>query len=237
VNMIVMGNVDKVSPKMANKWIIGRLLGQFRLSWLPEGWYNRWAEEKYDIQLQRNTKGRFTTYKDLGIGGSLRVLLKQYASVVSKVDPFTGEHRLNGEKISESDIENMRRNFAEINFYLMIIGAVMMLRSLVGLGDDDDESQSMQLLINMMLRMKQDVAFYSSPSVFDAVTRNAVPSFGVIKDYTKLMDASWRIMTEDDYTADRWLLKLTHAGLPIPQATLYNKIKYMSERDLDTISQ
>lgn len=237
VNMIIMGNVDKVSPKMANKWIIGRLLGQFRLSWLPEGWYNRFAEEKYDIQLQRTTKGRFTTFKDLGIGGSLRVLLKQYASVVSKVDPFTGEHKMNGQKIGEVDIENMRRNFAEINFYLMIVGAVMMLRSLGGLGDDDDESQSMQLLINMMLRMKQDVAFYSSPSVFDAVTRNAVPSFGVIKDYTKLMDASWKIMTEDDYTADRWLLKLTHAGLPIPQATLYNKIKYMSERDLDTISQ
>jgi hypothetical protein len=237
VNMIIMGNVDKVSPKMANKWIIGRLLGQFRLSWLPEGWYNRWAEEKYDVQLQRNTKGRFTTYKDLGIGGSLRVLLKQYASLVSKVDPFTGEHRLNGEKISEADIENMRRNFAEINFYLMIIGAVMMLRSLAGLGDDDDESQSMQIIINMMLRMKQDVAFYSSPEVFDTVTRNAVPAFGVIKDYTRLMDASWKIMTEDDYTADRWLLKLTHAGLPIPQATLVNKIKYMTERDLDDLAR
>lgn len=236
VNMIIMGNVDKVSPKMANKWIVGRLLGQFRLSWLPEGWYNRWAEEKFDIQLGRSTKGRFTTYKDLGIGGSLKVLLKQYASIVSKTDPFTGEHKTNGEKITEADIENMRKNFAELNFYLMIIGAVMMLRSLVG-GDDDDESQSMQIVINMILRMKQDVAFYSSPEVFDAVTRNAVPAFGVIKDYSKLMDATWKIMTDDDYTADRWLLKFTKAGLPIPQATLVNKIKFMSERDLDTLSR
>lgn len=237
VNMIIMGNVDKVSPKMANKWIIGQLLGQFRLSWLPEGWYNRWAEEKPDLQLGRNTKGRYTTYKDLGIGGSLRILMKQYASILSKVDPFTGEHRLNGQKISEADIANMRVNFAEINFYLMILGAAMMLRSLAGLGDDDDESQSMQILINMILRMKQDVAFYSSPEVFDTVTRNAVPSFGVIKDYMRLMDASWKIMTEDDYTADRWLLKLTHAGLPIPQTTLVNKIKYMSERDLDDMAR
>jgi uncharacterized membrane protein len=237
VNMIVMGNVDKASPKMANKWIIGRLLGQFRLSWLPEGWYNRWNEEKYDIQLQRVTKGRFTTYKDLGIGGSLRILMKQFVSVVAKTDPFTGEHRVNGTPINDADIENMRRNFAEINFYLMIVGAVMMLRSLAGMGDDDDESQSMQIAINMILRMKQDVAFYSSPEVFDTVTRNAIPAFGVIKDYTRLMDATWKIMTEDDYTADRWLLKMTKAGLPIPQATLVNKIKYMSERDLDDIAR
>lgn len=236
VNMIIMGNVDKVSPKMANKWIVGRLLGQFRLSWLPEGWYNRWAEEKYDIQLGRNTKGRFTTYKDLGIGGSMKIILKQYASIVSKVDPFTGEHKTNGEKITEADVENMRKNFAELNFYLMIIGAVMMLRSLVG-GDDEDDSQAMQIVINMILRMKQDVAFYSSPEVFDAVTRNAVPAFGVIKDYSKLMDATWKVMTDDDYTADRWLLKFTKAGLPIPQATLVNKIKFMSERDLDTLSR
>jgi type VI protein secretion system component Hcp len=236
VNMIIMGNVDKVSPKMANKWIIGRLLGQFRLSWLPEGWYNRWAEEKYDVQLQRNTKGRFTTYKDLGIGGSLRILLKQYTSIIAKTDPFTGEHKMNGEQISTADIENMRKNFAEINFYLMVLGAILMLKSLRS-EDDDDESQALQILLNMVIRMKQDVAFYSSPEVFDTVTRNAVPSFGVIKDYTKLMKASWEFMTEDDYTADRWLLKLTKAGLPIPQATLVNKIKYMTERDLDDLSR
>lgn len=236
VNMIIMGNVDKVSPKMANKWIIGRLLGQFRLSWLPEGWYNRWAEEKYDIQLGRVTKGRFTTLKDLGIGGSLRVLLKQYASVAAKTDPFTGEHKLDGKPISDADVENMRRNFAEINFYLMVLGAIMMLKSMGG-DDDDDDSQAMQILINMIIRTKQDITFYSSPEVFDTITRNAVPAFGVIKDYTRLMDASWKIMTEDDYTADRWLLKLTHAGLPIPQATLYNKIKYMSERDLDDLAR
>jgi hypothetical protein len=238
VNMIIMGNVDKVSPKMANKWIIGRLLGQFRLSWLPEGWYNRWSEEKMDIQLGRVTKGRFTTMKDLGVGGSLRILLKQFASVVSKTDPFTGEHKMDGKPISPADIENMRRNFAEINFYLMVLGSIFMLRSLLGGGDDDDDdSKSLQLLINMIIRTKQDLAFYSSPDVFDTITRNAVPSFGVIKDYSKAIDASWKIMTDDDYTADRWALKMTHAGLPIPQATLVNKIKYMSERDLDDISR
>jgi hypothetical protein len=237
VNMIIMGNVDKVSPKMANKWIIGRLLGQFRLSWLPEGWYNRWAEEKLDIQLGRVTKGRFTTLKDLGIGGSLKVLLKQFASIVSKTDPFTGQHKMDGKPISIADIENMRKNFAEINFYLMVLGAIFMLRSMFGGDDDDDESQALQILINMIIRTKQDLTFYSSPEVFDTITRNAVPSFGVIKDYSKALDASWKIMTDDDYTADRWALKMTHAGLPIPQATLVNKIKYMSERDLDDLSR
>lgn len=236
VNMIVMGNVDKVSPKMANKWIIGRLLGQFRFSWLPDGWYNRWDEERPNLQLGRNTKGRYTTYKDLGIGGSLRTLLKQYVSWVTKIDPFTELYHTTGEPATEADIANMRRNFAEINFYLMVVGAIMMLKSLAG-GDDDDESQALQILINLIIRTKQDLSFYSSPEVFDTVTRNAVPAFGAIKDYSRLMDATWKIMTEDDYTADRWLLKLTKAGLPIPQATLVNKIKYMSERDLDDLAR
>lgn len=234
VNMIIMGNVDKSSPKMANKWIIGRLIGQFRLSWLPEGWYSRWSGEKYDIQLGRNVKGRYTTYADMGLGTSLKVLGRQYASLLTKLDPFTGVNKSNGKPISEADIANMRRNFAELNFYLLLMGAILIAK---GMMDDEEESEAIQLLTNLAIRTRQDLTFFASPEVFDNVTRSLIPAFSVIKDYSKFVDASWKVMTDDDYTAEEWLLKATKAGLPIPQATLVNKMKYMTERSLDDISR
>lgn len=239
VNMILHGNQDKNSPKLVNKNILGRLIGQFRMSWLPEGWYSRFQEEHYDKYLERDVKGRYRTMLQLGVGKSFIVLLRQLLNLVPgvKMDMSNGVTLPDGRKLSESavDMENMRRNFSEMAFGLSIAAAILMLKHIRDADDDDDKNFSLQLLINMLIRGKQDINFYASPGVFDAVTRDIVPATNVLKDYWKLVTATGKVILDDDYEFDQWMLKMTKAGLPIPQATLVNKTKYMIGKDLDTL--
>lgn len=241
LNVILHGNQDKNAPKMLNKTILGRLLGQFRASWLPEGWYSRFQNERYDENLQRNVKGRYRSFFDIdnqvGIGGYAMILGKQLIGLIPgvKVDPFNNISTIGGKLLTDmdnTDMENMRRNFSELGYFLMLAGAVAMLKHLQ---DDDDKDPYLQVLINMIIRSKQDIDFYASPGVFDAVFRDPIPASNVIKDYYKAMGATMRIITDDDYTFQEWALKMTKAGIPIPQATLINKTKYMIQKDLDAL--
>ena len=235
MNMVLHGNQDHNAPKMVNENILGRLIGQFRMSWLPEGFYNRFQKEHYDEYLDRQVKGRYTTISELGLGATLTIMGKQLLNLIPGVhrDITTGLDR----PLSEVDTENMRRNFAEIGWLLTITAAVMMLRHLNSDPDKDKKNRIIQMLINQLIRNQQDINFYVSPQVFDTVTRNIVPATQVLTDYMKLVKATGQILTDDDYTYDKWLLKVTKAGLPIPQATLINKTKFAMEKDLGDIQQ
>lgn len=85
----------------------------------------------------------------------------------------------------------------------------------------------------MLIRNKQDLEFYASPQVFDTVTRNIIPASTVLTDYAKALQATGKLIFNDDYQYQQWLLTMTHAGIPIPQATLITKTKYMVQKDLD----
>lgn len=233
VNMIIHGNQDKTSPKLANKYILGRLLGQFRMSWLPEGWYSRFQPEKEDLQLGRTVEGRYRTWGHLGIGGSILTHLRQAYSIIGKIDPFTGTTRLDGKPLSETDRENMRRNFAELGFIAGAVGMTVYIRALAADTDDEVTAARYRYLMNTIIRNKQDLEFYASPQVFDAVTRDVIPAAQVLKDYGKAMMATGKLLFNDDYEFQKWLLAMTHAGLPIPQATQINKMKYMMTKDID----
>jgi hypothetical protein len=236
VNMVVHGNQDSNSPKLANKFILGRLLGQFRLSWLPEGWYNRWQQEHYDIQLERDIKGRYRTYMDLGFGGSFLVIAKQVLSVFSNIDPYSGISRRDNKPMSDTDKENMRRNLAELAFIAGTAATIMMLRSLSDEDEEDSVAKStIQFITNVLVRGQQDMTFYSSPAVFDNITRNPIPALTSITDMVKAIKATSRVLTDSEYEYEQWLRKVMRAGLPIPQATLIPKLDYMLNKDLEDI--
>lgn len=231
-NMIIHGNQDKTSPKLANKYILGRLLGQFRMSWMPEGWYSRFQAEHYDIQLGREVKGRYRTIAQLGVGGYAMTTLKQLYSIIGKVDPYTGVTRMDGKPLSEVDKENMRRNFAELGFLAGFMGMTVMIRSLAA-DQDDGTAAKLKLLMNMIIRNKQDIEFYASPQVFDTVTRDVIPAANVLKDYGKALTSTMKLLFNDDYQFQTWARAMLHAGIPIPQATLIPKTQYMLQKDLD----
>lgn len=237
LNMIIHGNQDKNSPKLLNKSVVGRLIGQFRLSWLPEGWYNRFQDEHFDQQLGRAVKGRYRTIGQLGWGGNMMVLGRSLLNLIPgvKVDTWSGIPLNNGKSLADSavDVENMHRNLTELGFFLTLSAAILSLRYLGGDDEDKVADGAMKILINQLIRGKQDIDFYVSPSVFDTVTRDFIPASNVIKDYMKLVKATGKLMLDDDYEFSEWMLKMTKAGLPIPEAALVNKVKFMMTKNLD----
>jgi hypothetical protein len=238
VSQIIMGNMDKNSPKWMNKFILGRLLGQFRASWLPEGWAVRWEDEKFDVQLGRKIKGRYRTYADIGLSGSITILLRQFAGMVSSRDYFTGIVRKDGVPVaaSEVDMENMRRNFTGMLWALSLMGAILSLKALMP--DDDDEEnflkESLMIVLNLSNRVNQDLQFYSSPDVANNLIRNAIPAFDVINDYIKAVKATQKAIRSDDYDWDEAALKWTKAT---PYLNQINRIKFMTSHDISTISR
>jgi hypothetical protein len=237
VNVIIHGNQDKNSPKMLNMGVLGRLIGQFRLSWLPEGWNNRFQDERFDQQLDRVVKGRYRSYWDLGLWTSFRLTAAQALSVLTRNDPFADYRLSTGQPLKEVDIENLRRNFAELAFIVGVIGTTMMLKSLRD--DDDEEDHAIQFVINMLWRVRSDLQFYSSPSTFDNITRQVIPATQVVADAVKAVNASTRyFITDEEYDDfERWLRAVTKAGFPIPQAALYPKMDYMLNRDLEDLAR
>jgi hypothetical protein len=238
VNVVIHGNQDKNSPKLLNQTVLGRLVGQFRLSWLPEGWNNRFQNERFDQQLGRSVKGRYRSYWDVGLWTSFKLTAAQALSVLTRNDPFS-DYRIaaTGAPLSEVDIENLRRNFAELSFIITVIGTTLLLKSLRD--DDEEEDHTLQFTINMLWRVKSDLQFYSSPSTFDNITRKIIPATQVISDAEKAVKASVRyFITDEEYDDfERWLKAVTKAGLPIAQASLYPKMDYMLNRDLEDLAR
>jgi hypothetical protein len=160
-----------------------------------------------------------------------------------RVDPFNGVTDRKGNPISEADIENMRKNFAEIGLAALLFAAFLLVKSLAD-GDDDKkrkkkkgtEAMSMMLLANMLTRNYNDLMLYAQPGVFDTVTGNLVPATAVVTDTWKALKASAHYMVsegeQEDF--DKWLTKFTRA---IPVVNLYPKTRTMLTRDLNTIER
>ncbi len=246
VNTMTFGNQDKNAPLMAKKNWLWRMAGQFRMSWFPEGIATRFKPEYYDIALERDSKGRWRTYGDLGLFTSGAIVAKQLLASIPgvKINPFSGHTLKGGKSLEESaiDVENMRKNFSGLAWTVGITAMILGLRSLAGTGrkkTDDDHKR--QLLINMLIRNQQDLMLYSSPSVFNTISGNMLPATQVITDYWNAMVASGHYMfgnTKHEKDAfDKWVRKIAKAGIPHPIATQYGKVKTMMTKDLDKLQR
>jgi len=231
---------------MAKKNWLGRMAGQFRMSWFPEGIATRFKPEYYDISLGRTNKGRWVTIPDIGIATSGLILCKQLLNALPgvKVDPFKGHQLKDGRNLVDSpiDMENMRKNFAGLAWTVSITAAILALKSLAGdnwYKTDDDRKR--QLLINMLIRSQQDMLLYSSPGVFNTVSGNFLPATQILTDYWKAMVATGHYLfagtTHEKDAFERWVRKIAKAGLPHPIATQYGKIETMMTRDIDKLQR
>lgn len=237
VNKIIMGNQDKSSPLALRANVAWRLIGQFRASWLSEGFANRFEDERFDEQLGRKRRGRYRTYAKLGFFGSVGVLSKQFLSVFPgvSIDPYAGLRTADGKKFDEIDEANMRSNLAEIGFFMMFYGAYMLL---IGSIDDDDERKGVKMfLANMMIRSYQDIGLYASPTILDTFTGSTVPAMSTVKDVSKFFTKTGRYMLGDDnIDFEEWILSFTKAGF-IPQTTIVNKMNTLTTKAINTLSR
>ena len=179
----IHGNYDPNAVIKANEKAFNRALIQFR-RWIPEGFAQRFEEERYNNALQRNVKGRYRTYYDLGLKKSLQTLLR-LAITRGKDSAFSG---LEGREDLEIVKENMKKNLREIYFKLSMAGVYLILS---GGSNDDDwlKRRSRNLALNTVLRLQDDIEFYYSPKAFDNITRSALPVANLIKDFIDFQTA------------------------------------------------
>jgi hypothetical protein len=64
LNKAIHGNMDTDTMPSVKRHVLGRLLAQYRLSWMVEGIANRFESKRYDEILERNIEGKYvTTFK------------------------------------------------------------------------------------------------------------------------------------------------------------------------------
>jgi hypothetical protein len=198
---------------------------------------SRFEDEKADIDLERQVKGRYRTYADLGLGGSIATLGRMIMSNFTGADAFTGR-LADGRKLSEqsTDIANMKMNLMEIQFGLGIAAACLFVGHLLGEADDDDKW--LQVTFNLLYRNFQDTIFYLDPSTTMDILRAPIPAMSVITDIQKAIGVTLGELTGDD-PADisRIILKWTKAGVPIPFTALINKVDYIMNQNLSDIAK
>ena len=244
VSTIVYGNQDNNSPLYMKSVILGRLIGQFRLSWLPEGIATRFQDERMDDSLGRKVKGRWRTYHDIGYRNSGLILAKQLLSSLPGVtmDAFAGYKGKKGEAISDLDKENMRKNFAGMAFTMGVAISMVLAKSLI-LPDKEEKRRrraagksvhvpEYMMAINLMTRNYQDLMLYSSPAVFDTILGNVIPAMATVTEFTKLVGAVGHLMGDDKKKYTKLRKQFTKS---LPILTNINKIETFTKKDVGLV--
>ncbi len=236
----IVGVVDQRTPLLAKKGALGRLIGQFRLSWIPSGFDARWGAERFDERLQRTVKGRYRTSLDLSFKDNALFFFRQFMNKTFRRNMenealFDGINlKSSKESILDSDLDmaNMLRNYRGM-VYLMRVGAMMFILNWL-LDDEDDEykKRMMMFTVNMLYRNYQDLTFFTNPLTMSELTRGVVPSVNVVTDFVKFADAlvidyvgKDLIMGSDEMDMERLYMRFARSGI-VPQleftAKMYN---------------
>ena len=228
INDIVMG--DTHSFKLINKSFVGRLVGQFKVSWMPEAFASRLEKEHYDYKLDRTIKGRYLTYSDLGLTGSLVGILQVYKSWVFGSKDYVHLKNNKGRKITETDANNLVKNTIELSLIMSFMTLGYILRYLA---DDEEDDALLTFVINQSLLIERDLTVISPSTVSEIVAGNLIPAYSVVTNLQSLIPATVKVTSDDDYDFDKYLYKL---GKLVPVLNIASQFKYQSEHFVDDLN-
>jgi hypothetical protein len=255
----VTGETDPRTNILMKNYAFGRSVGQFRLSWIPEGYRHRFAGySDYNYKLKRAFKGRYRTAMDIGLVNHFKLMFKlmlpkmlaggdPYASVMvstnqpildSKGNP-TGRFKKIALKDSKTDYANTLRNAFAFKVLMLTTTATYLLAYLAteALADDDDENARMRsfmmMMANLSARQYQDLVFYSNPVEMSGLLRGIVPWIMVPADFKKFGEATYKLMDPDSKVDfEEWLYRFSKNGLILPQSAAPAKIRSYFERHI-----
>ena len=216
------GNFDPKSPTMYKKYILGRMLGQFRLSWMAEGFASRFEGRKTDPYLDREIEGRYVTAYRLGIGKTL--------SILTKLLLFQGKKSFEGIRAQDRALaeENMRKLLMEIYLYAAMFSVYLLAKAAVD--DDDDKNEGYMFAMNILQRTMADTTFYLSPNTFTSIINNPIPVLKVPMNAMKAFDSATELIFNSDLTDHESEQKWTNITNAFPYINQYNRFKYLTDR-------
>jgi hypothetical protein len=214
------GNFNPKSPMQYRKYVLKRMLGQFRASWMSVGVQQRFGERHFSEHLGRDVEGRYRTmYQTLGLKKSLSTLV-QLAFKRFDATQFRAQDRA----IIE---ENMRKNLMEIYIYSLMVAVFLGLKQMAGDDElDDDERRKYRFAHNILWRVIGETTFYLSPKTFLEITRDPLPVMQLAKRVPAAIDGAISLIFDDDLTDSeihRNIAKLTNMS---PGLNNLNKITY-----------
>lgn len=200
-----------IDPIQLDQHFWGRLVGQFKASWLFEGMATRFGAEHEGLNdLDKGTKGIYRSFWDTArtyvhttnaLGevetsfSMPRTLLKAMLNVVKYSTPgrLTGFGK-KGDNTTQLDYEGTIRTVREIQTAMFLYGMVMMAAAMAG-GQNKDKWRKMGLtyLANYFMRTQRDMSTYFDPdSLTSIINKNLVPSLGTVDQMTKLLEDPFR---------------------------------------------
>lgn len=230
---IIKINRDRDSsedPILLDKSSIGRVLGQFKSSWMFEAFNRRFGREREaNIYTGKSSKGFYRSVKDAFITKEEYVddlgetqfkttwSLTQGLKALAQFSFFMkyGKTEYQGD-LSELDAANLKRFMREMSLITMMFGTIAALRVLSG-GDDDKDyvsNKSLNYLINQSLRIQRDLTTYMSPNSFASILRNPAPITGTLIDMTRIGSSIVETALGDPYSyegTEREYLKIPRA--------------------------
>jgi hypothetical protein len=224
INKTIHGNADSDSPVQAKQYAMGRLIGQFRLSWMAEGVEARFAEKYYNHTLGREVEGRYvTTYN----------LIKDYSKAFATTSggPL-GRFKetlqiMSKRQLTPLEKANLRKTLADIVVYTAVLGLAVLIKH--GFDDDDDgkiDNGLASWIFNLLYRTEQDIAFYTSPEVFTTFTGRLVPALSVYSDTVKAVNTSLDYLGGEKESED--VIKYWMKALPVARQ-VYNMDMYATK--------
>ena len=195
------GNYNPMSPMLAKKTALGRLLMQFR-SWMVEGYRTRFfdKEARYDEILETTVKGRYISALDMFKNDWKGTSLALAQQVIKDLLPYSNSWLKNWTPldkyvdgngvIKDYDIANMKRVAMEMSIYIGLYTTVLALKALASDWDDDDPKKyAVNLLLNQGTRLRTDVLMYLNPLEAQKLIQDPIPSIKIITDFSKWTSA------------------------------------------------
>ena len=229
VNMMLHGNMDSDTSIMAKSTVLGRLLGQYRVSWMVPGFNARFESKRYDSNLERYVEGRFIStgrfVMNNGVFGTMDTLLKLMM--------LQGSKAFDGKNMSAEDrdmiVENVKKTFHEIMVWGMMYGAYLLMSASMD-DKDSDDAKFKYAALNQLNRLMGDISFYFSPNTFENILNNVVPSMSVLTDFLRFSRSLVKYYEGDEYyDAERVFLNVTRQ---LPLFNMVNKLEYQTRQIL-----
>lgn len=217
------GNFDPTSTPAFKKHILKRMLGQFRASWMVEGFAQRFEKRVYDRDLDRNIEGRYRTIGSLGFAKTMKV----FGKLVAK--HFNGKIDLSMLPAKDRDIvlENMQKNLAEIYLYAAMLSVYFILKA--GLDDDDDDANT-KMALNMLNRIMADTTFYLSPNTFISIVKDPIPVLSIPIRAMRGINSAVDLVIDDELTESEEEQKWRNITSNFYVINQYNKLYNMQNK-------
>lgn len=230
ITKIIHGVGDNNSPVLAKKTAIGRLISQFRLSWMAEGIEARFAQKYHNTTLGRDLEGRYVTTWHLAQDFS-----QSFSNGVGNpIQRFQQAMTIMGQReLTPLEKANLRKTMADMVLLAAMMGMMVLIKGIYAGDDDKIDSKKASWIFNMVYRTEQDVQFFMSPEVFTTFTQQVIPAMSVYKDFKKAFVTSADYIMEDPDVDGSDVAKYWAKAFPISRQ-IYN-FKNYTEKDLSKL--